>query len=412
MRRLAFCAMVLVGALGAAEPSLRSELVFPLEHWHNHSSSVVELPDGDLLVCWYNGSGERRADDVKVEAARLRRGASAWGPRFTLADTPNFPDANPAMFVDSKKRLWLIWPVIVANEWHTAALQYRITSRYPDHTARPRWDVAEPLLFIPRNFAGKVKEVLQPAQALALDPRQKLWVETMLGRAGDKYFSRMGWMPRVHPLELPSGRILVPLYSDGYDFSLVAITDDGGATWTTSEPLVGFGGVQPSIVRKRDGTLVAYMRDNGPPPKRVLTSASKDDGITWSAVVDMEIPNPGSSLEVIALRDGTWAMVYNDTETGRHSLAVALSDDEGTTWKWKRHIELDTRGKGAGSFHYPSVIQTRDGLLHVTYSYFLNHLPQDAPRKSIKHAAFDVEWVKQKMGTGSSVPARTTLGTL
>jgi len=382
----------------AAEPRFSAELVFPLEHWHNHSSSVVELPNGDLLVCWYNGSGERRADDVKVEAARLRRGSRQWGTRFTLADTPNFPDTNPALFVDSKKRLWLIWALIVANEWHTASLQYRITSSYPDHTARPRWDLAEPLLFIPRNFAEKVKERLTPALAGALELRGKLWLETMLARAGDKYFSRMGWMPRVHPLELPSGRILVPLYSDGYDFSLIAISDDGGAHWTTSEPLVSYGGVQPSLVRKRDGTLVAYMRDNGPPPKRVLTSRSKDEGMTWSPVADTDIPNPGSSLEVVALKDGTWAMVYNDTESGRHSLVAALSDDEGQTWKWKRHLELDTREKGAGSFHYPSVIQTHDGLLHVTYSYFLNHLPEGAPRKSIKHATFNVEWVRQGDG--------------
>jgi predicted neuraminidase len=388
-------ALLLPLAVCAAEPVFRAELVFPLEHWHNHSSSIVELPNGELFICWYNGSGERRADDVKIEAARLPRGASAWGPRFTLADVPNFPDANPALFLDSKQRLWLIWPTIVANEWHTALLQYRITSRYPDHTARPRWDVAEPLLFIPRNFAARVKEALAPHLAAALDPRQKVWLETNIARSADKYFSRMGWMPRVHPLELPSGRILVPLYSDGYDFSLIAITDDGGATWTSSEPLVGFGGVQPSLVRRRDGTLLAYMRDNGPPPKRVLTSLSRDHGVTWSAVVDTDIPNPGSSVEVIALRDGTWAMVYNDTETGRHSLVIALSDDEGLTWKWKRHIELDTRGKGAGSFHYPSVIQSRDGLLHVTYSYFLNHLPEGAPRKSIKHAAFNLEWVRQ-----------------
>jgi predicted neuraminidase len=216
--------------------------------------------------------------------------------------------------------------------------------------------------------------------------------------AADKYFSRMGWMPRAHPIELPNGRIIVPLYSDGYSFSLMAITDDGGVTWSTSEPLVGAGAIQPTVARKRDGALVAYMRDNGPPPKRLHTSTSRDDGVTWSPVVDTDIPNPGAGMEVINLKDGSWAMIYNDTERGRHSLVVAISEDGGQSWRWKRHLELDERGQGAGSFHYPSIIQSRDGTLHASYSYFLNHLPDGAPRKTIKHAHFSISWVKQGDG--------------
>src|SRR5262245_12448611 len=122
MRSL-FCLLcaVLAGRL-AAEPFLRGEFIFPLEHWHNHSSCIVELPNRDLFVCWYNGSGERTADDVKVEGARLPHGRRDWSQRMTLADTPGFPDANPAMFVDSRRKLWLLWPVIQANEWHTALM--------------------------------------------------------------------------------------------------------------------------------------------------------------------------------------------------------------------------------------------------------------------------------------------------
>jgi predicted neuraminidase len=376
---------VLLLPLGAAEPFHEAELIFPLEHWHNHASSIVELPNGDLFVCWYHGSGERQADDVKVEAARRPAGQKEWSERFTLADTPDFPDTNPTLFVDSKRRLWLLWPVILANEWHTALMKYRITFDYQGYSG---WDLAETMLFVPTDFAAKAREALQTWPESAV--RQRL-----LERAADKYFSRLGWMTRAHPLELPSGRILVPLYSDGYSFSLIAFTDDGGATWKASSPLVGRGNIQPTLVRRQDGTLVAYMRDNGPPPKRLHMSTSRDDGLTWSAVVDTDIPNPGSGMEAIALRDGTWAMVYNDTEKGRHSLAVALSDDEGRSWKWKRHLELDTRPESPGSYHYPSIIQAADGTLHVSYSFFLNHLPPGAARKSIKHAQFNVEWVKQ-----------------
>ena len=52
--------------------------------------------------------------------------------------------------------------------------------------------------------------------------------DRLMERASDKYFSRLGWMPRAHPIELPTRRIIVPLYSDGYSFSLMAISDDGG----------------------------------------------------------------------------------------------------------------------------------------------------------------------------------------
>src|SRR5882762_2670446 len=78
---------------------IESELIFPLEHWHNHASCIVEAPNGDLLVCWFHGSGERTADDVKIEGARLRKGSRRWSPRFTLADTPALPDGNPCMFI-------------------------------------------------------------------------------------------------------------------------------------------------------------------------------------------------------------------------------------------------------------------------------------------------------------------------
>ena len=383
--RTLFSFLLLCAAASGERPFLRSELIFPLEKWHNHASSIVELPGGELFVCWYHGSGERTADDVVVQAARGRDGK--WSQPFLLADVPGFPDTNPALLIDSKQRLWLIWQTILANEWHTALTQYRISSDYRKPGA-PKWQVSEPMLVVPRDFAARAKE------ALAKMPASP-WRDKMLERASDKYFSRLGWMTRAHPLELPGGRILVPLYSDGYDFSLIAITGDGGKTWTTSDPLVAYGNIQPSLVRKRDGTIVAYMRDNGPPPKRVHVSESRDNGVTWSPVRDSEIPNPGSGLEAIALRDGSWVMIFNDTERGRNSLAVALSDDEGATWRWKRRLELDTREKGAGSFHYPSIIEARDGTLHATYSYFLNHIPADQPRKSIKHAHFNVAWISE-----------------
>jgi predicted neuraminidase len=148
------------------------------------------------------------------------------------------------------------------------------------------------------------------------------------------------------------------------------------------------------------------MRDNGPAPHRLHQSESRDRGETWSPVTDSEVLNPGSGAEIIGLRNGHWALISNDLESGRYRLTVQVSEDEGRTWPWKRSLEEDSAGPEAGSYHYPSLIQAQDGTLHASYSYFLNR--KDAgmdgegkpARKSIKHAHFNEAWVRAAKGAG------------
>src|ERR1017187_1003328 len=47
-----------------------------------HSSSVVELPNSDLLACWFHGSGERTADDVLIQGSRWNHATGKWTDRF------------------------------------------------------------------------------------------------------------------------------------------------------------------------------------------------------------------------------------------------------------------------------------------------------------------------------------------
>lgn len=397
-------ASVAASSAAANEPFLESELIFPLEHWHNHGSCIVEAPNGDLLVCWFNGSGERTADDVKIEGARRRAGAKEWSARFTMADTADYPDTNCAMFVDPYNRLWLLWPAILANEWHTALMKYRIASQYTND-GPPKWEVSEVLHVTPGlEFEKLTLEwleqvepgILKSANSSETQARLHKYLREVRTRAADKLSRRLGWMTRAHPFVLEDQRLIVPLYSDGFSFSLMAITDDWGRTWRTSTPLLGAGNIQPSIVRRKDGSLYTLMRDNGPPPKRLHQSESRDRGQTWSRVTDSDLPNPGAGAEIISLRNGDWLLISNDTESGRHSLAVQISDDEGKTWKWKRHLEKVEAGQG--QFHYPSVIQARDGTFHASYSYHLATGATDSQgrvaRKSIKHAHFNEAWVK------------------
>ena len=178
----------------------------------------------------------------------------------------------------------------------------------------------------------------------------------------------------------------------------MAITDDWGQTWRTSSPLIAGGNIQPSIVQRKDGALYTLMRDNGPAPKRLHQSESRDRGETWAPVTDSDHPNPGSGAEIISLRNGHWALVSNDLERGRHRLTVAISDDEGRTWKWKRALEHAP--DESARFHYPSMIQAKDGSLHVSYSYFVEKNPELGPdgkprAKAIKHAHFNEAWVRE-----------------
>jgi predicted neuraminidase len=381
---LAVAALVTTGA--AQAPQYSGELIFPQESWHNHSSSIVELPNGDLLVCWFHGSGERTADDVVIRGARWSRTARTWSAPFLMADTPGFPETNPVLFLDNRQRLFFLWPLIVAHRWETALMKYRISTDYQQSAGPPQWGFQDNIVLVPRNIEAKAK-----ALAATVPPGNVQMTEVvarLVERAGDEYFSRMGWFTRTHPLQLPSGRILVPMYSDGFSFGIMGISDDGGLTWTGSEPVVGGGGVQPSVVRKNDGTLVAYLRDNGPAPKRALMSVSKDDGVSWTIAQDSELLNPGTSIEVVRLSNGHWIAVYNDLERDRHSLVAAISQDEGTTWPFRRHLDGSRAQAPPNQYHYPSVIQARDGAIHVTYSYFT------PAGKSIKHVRFDEAWVR------------------
>ena len=376
------------GSVYAAEVFGRED-IFPTQDKHVHGSSVIECPNGDLLACWFQGSGERTADDVVINGARLKKGAEAWSPVFFMADTPGFPDCNPVLFVDRRERLWLFWIPVLAHRWECCQLKYKRSEDYQGEGA-PKWSWQDVIILDPGEEFPKAIE----KNFGELGVEEGMWGEyappyhrMLIEAAGDPYKRQTGWMTRIHPLVLPTGRILLPLYSDGYNLSLVAISDDEGQNWRASGPIVGLGPTQPTLVRQQDGTITAYLRDEGNPPGRVQISKSRDDGQTWSAAIDTDIPNPGSSLEVIRLQDGAWLMIHNDTEDGRHRLSASLSDDEGATWKWKHTIE--SAEPGQGSFAYPSVIQSRDGSMHLTYSWNIQE------RKTIRHCTMSEEWIKK-----------------
>ena len=388
--------MLLLAVLPAAVyavPVFESELLFPLQEQHVHSSSIVECGNGDLLACWFQGSGERRSMDVVIMGARLRSGETEWSAPFLLADTPNFPDCNPVLFIDEKEELWLFWIAVFAERWEDSLLLWR---RSRDYLADgpPKWHWQDLIVFDPgERFATAIHEgfdrIEEQIPDMPMDKFKQHLAKRDLKRIREESknlsLRQRGWMTRSRPLILPSGRYILPLYSDGSLMGLMAISDDRGETWRPSAPIVGLALNQPSLARKQDGTLVAYMREENEYLRRIMRSESTDDGETWSLAKATDLPNPNASIEALTLEDGRWLLLYNDSETTRDSLLLALSQDEGATWSAQRHMEQDP----GGQFHYPTMIQGRDGRVHITYTF----QPSGNVGKSIKHVVLTPDWI-------------------
>jgi BNR repeat-like domain len=394
MNTVVLIALVAVSSSNTDEPNYQAEQIFPPVEAQTHAPGIVECANGDLIASWY---GDAKPNDSAVLGARKRRGEMAWDAPYVMADRPGFPDCNTTMHIDGRGRLWLFWPTILGSSWESSLLNYQVATSYSE-PGPPRWDREGVILLKPADFSAEAlrllgtREIRPPRGAIVGPAGQK-------AKLTDPLFQRLGWAPRCKPTILPGGRIILPVYSDTFAISIMALSDDECTTWYPSKPLIGFGNIQPTVLRRDDATLVAYMRENGS-LQRIRVSESKDDGLTWSAVKETELPNPGSGIDGVRLANGHWVLVYNDAADSRASLAVSLSDDEGRTWKWTRHLERHS----AGRYHYPAVIQGRDGSIHTIYSCFI--APDATPAKTaagksteptlkgIKHAMFNEAWIR------------------
>src|SRR5262245_27572501 len=187
--------VVMLATSAAQAPQYSSGLIFPLESWHNHSSSVVELPNGDLLVCWFHGSGERTADDVLIRGARWSHTKRTWSQPFVLADTPGFPETNPVLFIDNRQRLFFFWPLIIAHRWETALMKYRVSMNYQQTDGPPVWASQDNIVLAPNNIVAKTKAFVE--SEVAANPQLAARGAQLIERAEDEYFSRMGWFTRT-----------------------------------------------------------------------------------------------------------------------------------------------------------------------------------------------------------------------
>lgn len=180
---------------------------------------------------------------------------------------------------------------------------------------------------------------------------------------------------RSKPVQLADGTILCGSSSEHAGWKIhFERTPDLGKTWSrtkaNSDPKE-FAAIQPTIlVHKNQFQALCRSRQG-----RITEVWSSDNGHTWSPMKATSLPNPSAGVDGVTLKDGRHLLVYNHTPRGRTPLNVAISTD-GKEW-----APLVTLESEPGEYSYPAMIQTRDGLVHITYTW---------KRKRIKHAVLDL----------------------
>ncbi len=300
-----------------------------------HGSTLTELPGGDIMAAWYGGDFER-AKNVAIYASILEKGKNTWSKPWIIQNTPGKSEGNPVLWTGPDNQIWFFYVTIMKETWNEA------------------------LIFLKKS-----------------NDRGKTWSEPV------DITTKYSWMTRNKPLMLENGYILLPIYNETMFDSEFLVSRDNFKTWKMSSIIRSPGtNLQPTVVQLSDGSLLTGMR-TGSKNGLMWWSKSKNNGKSWSKAFTNKVHNPHSACDMVKLPDGKLALVYNDSPDKRNPLTVAISVDEGVNWDIKKDLEKDD----FGSYSYPAIISTSDGLIHVTYTY---------RRESIKYAVFNSKWVESK----------------
>ena len=330
-------------ALAAAtSPAVVSaEIINPAAPYKEcHASTIVETTDGTLVAAWFGGTKERNPD-VGIWVARREGGK--WLPAVEVATglqpdgSPRQPTWNPVLFQAPRGPLVLFYKVGPSpSKWWGMVIESADGGR--------TWGAPRRL---PEGILGPIKN---------------------------------------KPVLLRDGAWLAPSSTEGNKEGWLTHFErstDQGRTWTRSAAVPQgpkIDSIQGSILLHRDGRLQAVGRTR---QGVVFQTWSKDNGATWSALTATDLPNPNSGTDAVTLADGRQLLVYNhnghrvdEAKGDRWPLNIGLSTDG---LKWRNVLTLESEPNKSG-YAYPAVIQSRDGLVHVTYT---------VNRTQIKHVVLD-----------------------
>lgn len=303
-----------------------------------HSSSIVELEPNRLMATWFAGSYEG-CPDVGIWTSTNTNGT--WSSPVQVAtsfinDSLKIPCWNPVLFKSKNGRLYLFYKQGKSpREWWGLVK----TSNNDGCT----W--SDPVK-LPAGFLGPIKN---------------------------------------KPIQLKSGEILCPSSTESADEKHwrvhLEITSETLSSWkkVQIDTLTRFGVIQPSILQYPDGKLQMLCRSR---ENCIVQTWSTDSGKNWSKLSGINVPNPNSGIDAVTLSNGMHVLVNNpllrgsDWFEGRNILNVVVSTN-GINWQDVYVLENEKNGE----FSYPAIIQTSDGLVHITYTY---------NRKRIKHIVLHI----------------------
>lgn len=309
-----------------------------------HASTLVVLPNGDIVAAWFAGSVEG-ADDIAIWCSR--RGANGWCAPYKIADEENVPLWNPVLFADSDG---------------TVILYYKVGKEIP------RWKT-----YVQTSQDGGVTWT---------NPRELVENDESGGRGPVK--NKL--------IVLRDGTWAAPASAEGDLWDAFAdLSVDGGATWSRSEwvplrradrsalkisdsedafvppvPITSFEGkgvIQPTLWESAPGVVHMLLRSSA---GYVYRSDSRDGGRTWSVGYPTELPNNNSGLDLTALDDGTLFVIYNPVKgnwAARTPLVIRMSRDNGSSWSDELVLENDS-----GEYSYPAIV-SQGRTLYLTYTW-------------------------------------------
>jgi predicted neuraminidase len=289
-----------------------------------HASTVVELRNGDVMAAWFGGAVEGRPDVAIWGATRTKDG---WSAPRELVREANVPTWNPVLFYTPDGKLWLYYKYGRSPDTWTGG---RLSSTDDGKT----WSAPEHL---PAGLYGPIR-----AKPLVLDNGT-----IVSGTSVESYGSWAVWVER---------------------------STDSGRTWSkfgpitvpgapaASRPGASDGIIQPSVIRMGGQRLRLYARATQNIGK-VVVADSNDLGVTWTQARTIDVPNPNSGIDAVALADGRVVLVYNHTTSGRTPLNLAIGRDGEKFSMFKTLVETP------GEYSYPSMIVAKDGSLLITYTW-------------------------------------------